>query len=98
MLAAVLLDNLSRDDCRRAVRQFTMIARPGAWGFFAFNPRLTAVELAAVPEDNPTKACMHVVYEDAELEACLPGWVVTRTGATAERFRIVEARLQADGG
>ncbi|HUP00435.1 MAG TPA: class I SAM-dependent methyltransferase [Gemmatimonadota bacterium] len=94
VLAAVLLDNLTRADCARVVREVNAVARRGARGFFVFNPRLTPAELAAASDDNPTKDCTHVVYEDEELTGCLPGWTVTRVGPTAERFRVVEATYQ----
>lgn len=94
LLAAVVLDNLSRSDCARAVEQFNAVVQPGARGFFVFNPVLTPAEMKAVPDTNPTKGCMHVVYEDAELAALLPGWSVTRLGSTRERFRVVEATFQ----
>lgn len=45
----------------------------------------------APPCDNPTKGCKLVVYDDAELTACLPGWSITRLDASAERFRVIEA-------
>jgi ubiquinone/menaquinone biosynthesis C-methylase UbiE len=93
VLAALILDNLSRADCARAVRTLNAVVRAGGRGFFVFNPALTGAELAALPDDNPTKGCMHVVYDDDELTACLPGWSVTRVGSSAERFRLIEATL-----
>jgi ubiquinone/menaquinone biosynthesis C-methylase UbiE len=95
VLAALLLDNLNRSDCLTAVRSLNAVTQPGARGFFVFNPAFTAAELATVPDDNPTKGCMHVVYEDAELPARLPGWSITRLGCTAEGFRVVEATFQS---
>jgi ubiquinone/menaquinone biosynthesis C-methylase UbiE len=94
VLAAVVLDNLSRTDRAHAVQEFNAAMQPGAHGFFVFNPVLTPAELATIGDDNPTKSCMHVVYEDGELGACLPGWSIERLGTTAERFRVIEATFQ----
>ncbi len=91
VLGALLFDNLSRADCVRAVSSLNAVVRTGARGFFVFNPFLAPAELEAMPDDNPTKGCMHVVYEDDELAACLTGWSVTRVARSAERFRLVEA-------
>jgi hypothetical protein len=91
VLAALVLDNLSRVDCARAVAALSAVVQRGARGFFAFSPVLTEAELAAVKPDNPTSGCMHVVHEDHELPARLPGWSVTRTGTSAERLRLIEA-------
>lgn len=91
VLAAVVLDNLSRADCAHAIREVNAVVQPGARGFFVFNPVVTPAELAAVADDNPTKGCMHVVYDDAELMECLPGWSIARRSISAERFRIIEA-------
>ncbi|MPY89550.1 MAG: methyltransferase domain-containing protein [Luteitalea sp.] len=91
VLAALVLDNLSRADCAQAVRALSTVVRAGTRGFFVFNPVLTPAELAAIPEDNPTKGCMHVVYEEHELATCLTGWSVMRYGSSAERFRLIEA-------
>ncbi len=91
VLAALLLDNLSRADLGCAMREINDSAAPGAHGFFVFNPYLTEAEFASVSDQNPTRECMHVAYEDDELPACLPGWAVTRMDVSAERFRLVEA-------
>jgi ubiquinone/menaquinone biosynthesis C-methylase UbiE len=91
VLAALVLDNLSRADCARAVRALNAVLRVGGRGFFVFSPVLTRAELEAVPDDNPSKGCTHVVYEDAELTTCLPGWSMTRRGSTGERLRVIEA-------
>jgi ubiquinone/menaquinone biosynthesis C-methylase UbiE len=93
VLAALILDNLSRTDCARAVRALNSVAQVGARGFFVFNPVLTSAEIAAIPDDNPTKSCMHVAYADHELASCLAGWSVTRVGSSVERFRLIEATL-----
>ena len=97
VLAAVLLDNLSRSDCLRVVRALNSVAEPGAHGFFVFNPVLTPAELATIPDGNPTKGCMHVVYADRELPGCLPGWSITRLALTADRFRVIEAEFHGRG-
>jgi hypothetical protein len=68
--------------------------QPGAHGFFLFNPVFTPAELEAIVDDNPTKGCMRVVYDDAELSDCLPGWWIERFDRTAERFRVIEATFQ----
>lgn len=47
VLAALVLDNLSRVDCARAVAALSAVAQRGARGFFAFSPVLTEAELAA---------------------------------------------------
>jgi ubiquinone/menaquinone biosynthesis C-methylase UbiE len=91
VLAALVLDNLSRADCVGAVRALNALLRPSGRGFFVFSPVLTQAELEAIPDDNPTKGCGHVVYEDAELTTCLPGWSITRLGSTQERLRVIEA-------
>jgi ubiquinone/menaquinone biosynthesis C-methylase UbiE len=90
-LVALLLDNLSRADCSRAVGSLNDVLRAGARGFFAFSPVLTPAEAAAMTADNPTSGCMHVVYDDHELEGCLSGWSVTRVAASTERLRLIEA-------
>jgi ubiquinone/menaquinone biosynthesis C-methylase UbiE len=91
VLAAVLLDNLSRADCAQAVLELNRVAQPGGHGFFAFNPVLTDAELASVPNGNPTKGCLHIVYDDHELPSILTGWSVTRVSSSVERFRVIEA-------
>lgn len=93
VLAALILDNLSREDCVRAVRELSAVTRAGGRGYFVFSPVLTPGELAGA-SDNPTKGCTHVVYEDDELAACLPGWTVTAVDSSAERFRLIEATFQ----
>ncbi len=95
VLVALLLDNLSKADVGRAVGEINDVTRPGARGFFVFNPCLTEAELASVSGQNPTRDCMHVTYEDDELPACLPGWAITRTKVSVERFRLVEAVYRA---
>ena len=97
VLAALMLDGLSRADGLRTMRACNAVVQPGARGFFVFNPILTAAEVEASQRDNSTRECMHVSYEDAELGACLPGWSVTRVGTTLEGFRVVEARIQISG-
>ena len=98
MLAALLLDNLSRSDLARTLREINYSTCPGARGLFVFSPCLTEAELASAADDNPTKECMHVVYRDDELPALLPGWAVTRMKASVERLRLVEAVYRgADG-
>jgi ubiquinone/menaquinone biosynthesis C-methylase UbiE len=97
VLAALIFDNLSRADCVEAVRSLNSLVRAGGPGFFVFSPALTAAELAAIPDGNPTKGCMHVAYEDDELPGCLPDWSVTTVGVSAEGFRLVEATRLARG-
>lgn len=97
LLAAVLLDNLSKADLVRTMREVNHVVRPGAPGFFVFNPYLTEADLASLPEGNPTKDCMHVAYTDHELLRCVPGWSVTRRGSSTEGFRILEATY-VEGG
>ena len=91
VLAAVLLDGLSRSDLERAMEEVGHVALIGARGFFVFNPYMTDAECAAMSQDNPTKDCMHVVYADDELPRRLPRWRVTRQARSAEGFRILEA-------
>lgn len=108
VLAALILDNLSRADGTRSVMELNRVVQPGGRGFFVFNPVLTAAEVAAVTDDNPTKGCMHVVYDDQELAGFLNGWSVTSFNSSAEGFRLIEAtfpghspgpdRAAADGG
>lgn len=91
VVAALLLDNLDRDDAHQAVAELTRTCRPGATGFFVFNPRFTPEQLADLATgDNPTRDCMHVVYEDEELVGLLEGWQVTGRRRSREGFRIVE--------
>lgn len=91
VVAALLLDNLDRQDARRAVAEVTRTCRPEATGFFVFNPRFTPEQLADLAtQDNPTRGCMHVVYEDEELPELLAGWKVTNRRESREGFRIVE--------
>ena len=97
VVAALVLDNLSRADCRRAVQNLNAVARLGARGFFVFNPALTSAEREAIPADNPTKGCMHVAYGEHELATVLAGWSVTRFGLSGERFRLIEATRNGSG-
>jgi SAM-dependent methyltransferase len=96
VLAALLLDNLSRPDLGRALREINGSARAGARGFFAFSPVLSEAESVAASRGNPTCGCMHVAYDDDELRESLSGWEVTRMGVSAEGFRLVEA-IYGDG-
>lgn len=92
-LAALILDNLSRDDCALAVDELSRVVQTGGLGFFVFNPRLTPADLTAKSQGNPTSSCTLVEYEDHELAACLEGWSITRFDRSAEGFRLVEATL-----
>lgn len=94
VMAALLLDNLTREECQRVSGELARVVRLGARGFFVFNPLLTLEELAPLPEDNPSRDCTHTVYQDVELPACLPGWGVSRTETTLEGFRVLEAIFQ----
>lgn len=91
VIAALILDNLSRDDAAHAVVELNRVVQPGARGFFVFNPLMTAADLAALPGDNPTKDCMHVVYDDGELASLLAGWSTTPPRRSAEGFRLIES-------
>lgn len=95
VLAALILDGLSRADCLRAVQGVNEVVQMGGRGFFVFNPLLTPSELAAISDENPTKGCMHVAYADDELISCLTGWSITRSGGSAEGFRLLEATRRA---
>ena len=90
VLAALLLDNLSRDDLARTMVEVGRTARAGARGFFVFNPFVTEPPDAPA-SDNPTSGCKHVAYGDDELPSCLPGWTVTGRQTSDEGFRIVES-------
>jgi ubiquinone/menaquinone biosynthesis C-methylase UbiE len=96
VLAALLLDNLSRVDCAVAVQGLNGVTKHGAHGFFVFNPVMTESELATVRNDNPTKECRRVDYRDEELSACLSGWSISRLACTRERFRVIEAVFQQE--
>ncbi|MEX0691335.1 MAG: class I SAM-dependent methyltransferase [Gemmatimonadales bacterium] len=89
VLAALILDNLSRDDMPEAVAEATRVVGAGGYGFFVFNPSSYAPAAAA---DNPTRGCMHVVYSDAELLLALPGWSLSAIRTSAEGFRLIEGR------
>lgn len=91
VVAALVLDNLSRADCVRAVGDLNAVVRVGGRGFFVFNPALTSDEVETLPEDNPTRGCMHVVYGNDELSAVLTGWTITGRGLSAEGLRLIEA-------
>lgn len=91
VLAALVLDNLSRTDCRRAVQNLNAVVRVGGRGFFVFNPAATPADVEVIPKDNPTKGCMRVAYRNHELAILLAGWSVTRLGVSAEGFRLIEA-------
>ena len=91
VLAALLLDNVSREDLGKVIRGVNRAVRAGSPGFFVFNPYLTEQDAARIAEDNPTKNCMYVAYRDEELPDCLEGWAVRRVAASKEGFRIVEA-------
>ena len=93
ILAALLLDNLSREDFGKVMESVHRVIRVDSPGFFVFNPDLTEQDAAPIAEDNPTKDCMHVAYRDHELPARLDGWAVSRVGVSKEGFRIVEARF-----
>lgn len=92
VVAALLLDNLDREDAATAMREINRVAGAGAAGFFLFNPRFAPDQLAELQSsDNPTRNCMHVVYRDAEIEQLLDGWAITRRALSKEGFRGVQA-------
>jgi len=91
ILVALLLDNVSREDLGKVMRNVNRVVQARSPGFFVFNPYLTERDVARMSEDNPTRSCMHVPYRDDELPGCLGGWAVSRTGVSKEGFRILEA-------
>jgi len=94
ILAALVLDNASREDAATAVRELSRVAKPASHGLFVFNPYETDEQMAADEGDNPTKDCTHVAYADDELSGCLTGWSVERVGVSREGFRLVETVLE----
>jgi ubiquinone/menaquinone biosynthesis C-methylase UbiE len=96
VLAALILDNLSRDDLARTMTAVGRATRARARGFFVFNPLVTESGDPAA-EDNPTRGCMHVAYRDDELPSLLAGWTVTGRQASDEGFRILEAAFEGPG-
>jgi ubiquinone/menaquinone biosynthesis C-methylase UbiE len=93
VVVALLLDNLSHEDSRGALREIDAAVSPGAYGFFVFNPWLTQSQREAISESgNPTKDCMQVVYTDEEIRALFETWSVLNQTVSAEGFRIVEAK------
>lgn len=91
VVAALILDNLDRNDLHIAVDELNVVTAQGSPGFFVFNPPEKEVDEAAM-EDNPTKECMHVDYTDDELITCLRGWDVLKLRRSKEGFRLIEAR------
>ena len=91
VIAALLLDNLDREDAELAMREINRVARTGAAGIFVFNPSLGPEQLADLKaSDNPTQDCMHVDYDDTEIERLIDGWGVTHRIKSVEGFRVVE--------
>ncbi len=92
VVAALLLDNLDREDAARVKQQVDRTVSPGGKGFFVFNPMLQPDELALQNEsENPTKDCMHVAFSDDEIEKLLSGWRIDKTAVSREGFRVFEA-------
>ena len=92
VIAALLLDNLDREDAELVMTEINRIAGTDASGFFVFNPLLSPEQFAILKtRQNPTQDCMHVVYEDKEIEQLMDGWRITQRTESVEGFRIVEA-------
>ncbi len=87
----MLLDNLDREDAESSMREINRVGKPAAAGWFVFNPSLEPEQLAASKaSDKPTQDCMHVVYDDTEIERLIDGWGITQRRESVEGFRVVE--------
>lgn len=92
VVGALILDNLSRVDMDMALSEIERVTRPGAAGFFLFNPVLSAAQLEEIAKgDNPTKDCTVEVYSDAELEKKLAKWQILKSTLCEYGLRAIEA-------
>lgn len=72
-VAALVLDNLTREEMPQAIDCMRAALRPGGLAFCLFNPVATCADDEV---DNPTKDLTRVAYEDAELVDALSGFEV----------------------
>lgn len=75
-VAALVLDNLPREELPVALARMGEAVRPGGLAFFLFNPIAICADNA---EDNPTAGITQVRYSDDELRRLLSEWDVDRT-------------------
>ncbi|MCI0692147.1 hypothetical protein L0337_09115 [candidate division KSB1 bacterium] len=75
-----------------ALSEIERVTRPGAAGFFLFNPVLSAAQLEEIANsDNPTKECMIEIYSDVELEEKLAKWQILKSTLCEHGLRAIEA-------
>ncbi len=92
VIAAQVLDNLSRSDMDLALVEIERVTTSGAAGFFVFNPFLTSEQLEEYARsDNPTKDCMLEVYSDEELRQRLANWKILALAQYEHGLRVIEA-------
>jgi SAM-dependent methyltransferase len=72
-VAALVLDNIAREDMREAIRRMRAALRPGGLAFCLFNPIAVCAD---DDTDNPTTGLTRVVYRDAELVEAFHGFEV----------------------
>lgn len=71
VVAALVLDNIARQEMTVAIERMQAALRPGGVAFCLFNPPF---DCADAEDDNPTAGITRVVYSDAELAAAFPGF------------------------
>jgi SAM-dependent methyltransferase len=72
-VAALVLDNMAREEMREAIGRMRAALRPGGLAFCLFNPIAVCADDEA---DNPTAGLTRVVYRDAELDEAFSGFEV----------------------
>jgi cyclopropane fatty-acyl-phospholipid synthase-like methyltransferase len=72
-VAALVLDNIAREEMREAIGRMHAALRPGGLAFCLFNPIAVCADDDA---DNPTTGLTRVVYRDAELVEAFSGFEV----------------------
>jgi len=78
VVAALVLDNMTRAAMRDATARMRTSLRPGGVAFCLFNPVAMCADSA--DEDNPTAGLTHIVYTDHELTSAFTGFDVLRRG------------------
>ncbi len=77
VVAAMVLDNLSREEMKLAIRCIDSSLKAGGVVFALFNPKLSEDELEKLSRtDNPTKGVTLILYDDDELREAFVGFEV----------------------
>lgn len=76
VVAALVLDNVTREEMSAAVLRIRAALRPSGVLFCLFNPDLFCAHENEEPESNPTAGITRVVYTDEELRTAFPGFCV----------------------